>query len=184
MKELILLNRSRRLYDQPYNNMKKLFLLFFVLSGSITAFPQYDTTAPYLKTKKLPVFSLLNLDSVAFTQAVLNENKNTIIMLFNPECEHCQKQLQLLLSMPEVVQSTELVLSSIETLEKNRIFYNKFHLENYPFVHLGKDFKYIFGAYFQPTTIPVLAFYNKRKEFVLLNQGNAAKKTILKALKH
>ena len=52
-------------------------------------------------------------------------------MLFNPECEHCQKQLELLLSIPEVTQFTQLVLSSIEKFEKNLIFYNKFHLEKY-----------------------------------------------------
>jgi hypothetical protein len=164
--------------------MKKLPALFFLLSIYITAFSQYDTTAPYLKTKILPTFSLLTTDSLVFTQTVLKENRNIIIMLFNPECEHCQKQLELLLSLPEVAQSAELVLSSIETLEKNKIFYDKFRLGDYPFVHLGKDFKYFFGGYFQPATIPVLAFYNKKKEFVQINQGNTGKKTILKALKN
>ena len=118
-----------------------------------------------------------------FTQAALKEGKNTIFMLFNPECDHCQKQLDLLLSIPEVANSAELVLSSIETIAKNNIFYTKNKLENYPFVHLGKDYKYLFGKYFRPTTIPVLAFYNNEKEFVLISQGNASKKTIVKALK-
>ena len=163
--------------------MKKIPALFLILSICFHAFSQTDTTAPYLKTRVLPDFSLLDKDSVVFTQAVLKAQKHTIIMLFNPECEHCQQQLELLLSIPEVSNSAELVLSSIETIEKNKAFYNKYHLENYPFVHLGKDYKYLFGKYFQPTTIPVLAFYNTKKEFVLINQGNASKKVILKALK-
>ncbi len=164
--------------------MKKIPALFFALSICMIGFSQYDTTAPYLKTKMLPAFSLLNIDSVVFTQTVLKENKNTIIMLFNPECDHCRKQLDLLLSMPEVAESAELVLSSIETNVKNKIFYNANHLEKYPFVHLGKDYKYLFGSYFQPKTIPVLAFYNKKKEFVLINQGNTGRKMIVEALKN
>ena len=163
--------------------MKKIFLLLFVLGTCSSVFAQDDTTAPYFKNKRLPEFSLLNLDSVAFTQNILQENKNIIIMLFNPECEHCQKQLESLLSIPEIAASAELILSSIETMEKNKAFYDKYHLEKYPFIHLGKDYKYIFGAYFRPTTIPLLAFYNKKKEFVLLNNGNAGKKMIVEALK-
>jgi len=163
--------------------MKKLLLLFFVLGICVNVFSQTDTTAPYWKERLRPTFTLLDKDSMPFTETALKEGRNTIIMLFNPECDHCQKQLDLLLSIPEVASSTELVLSSIETIAKNNIFYKKNHLENYPFVHLGKDYKYIFGKYFRPTTIPVLAFYNREKEFVLINQGNATKKVILKVLK-
>ena len=164
--------------------MKKIPFLFFIVIAAIHSFAQTDSTAPYLKERILPAFSLLDKDSVPFTQSILKDGKNIIIRLFNPECDHCQKQLDLLLSLPEVSRTAELVLSSIETIAKNNIFYKKNHLENYPFVHLGKDYKYIFGKYFRPTTIPVLAFYNKKKEFVLINQGNASKKVIVKALKN
>lgn len=164
--------------------MKKICCFFLALTSGIAAFSQSDTTAPYLKTKHLPAFRLLSIDSVEFTNDVLDKNKNTIIMLFNPECEHCQKQLELLLSIPEVTQFTQLVLSSIETFEKNRIFYNKFHLEKYPFIRLGKDYKYFFGAYFQPKTIPVLAFYNKKNELIFFNQGPTKKKMITAAVKN
>ncbi|HMK03914.1 MAG TPA: hypothetical protein VK489_06980 [Ferruginibacter sp.] len=162
--------------------MKNLLIFIFILN-SIPAFSQADTTAPYLKTRSLPNFSLLTTDSVAFSQNILDNTKNTIIMLFNPECEHCQEQLELLLSMPALLQTTQIVLSSIETHEKNRIFYNKFHLEKYPSVYLGKDHKYFFGGYFRPKTIPVLALYDKQRHLLLLNQGNMKKKQIEKALK-
>ncbi len=163
--------------------MKKFlfFLLPVVFSSAI--FSQYDTTALYLKNKALPNFSLLSTDSVVFTQNILPEHKNTIIMLFNPECEHCQEQLQLLLTIPEVVQTTNLLLTSTETLGKIKIFYDKFHLEKYSWIHIGKDYKYFFGVFYRPKTIPVLAFYNKQKQWVYLNQGNIKKKQILQALK-
>jgi thiol-disulfide isomerase/thioredoxin len=163
--------------------MKKIIISFILVVCSSAAFCQYDTTPPYLKTKLLPGFNLLSLDSAVFTQSVLTENNNTIVMLFNPECEHCQDQLKLMLSIPELVQSTNLILTSTETLQKIKIFYDKFHLKNYPLIHIGKDHKYFFGGFYQPKTIPVLAFYNKQKELVYFNQGSVKKKQILDALK-
>jgi thiol-disulfide isomerase/thioredoxin len=163
--------------------MKKLIIFFAILFFSTAAFSQYDTTPPYLKNKALPDFTLLTLDSVTFTQTVLAANKNTIIMLFNPECGHCQDQLQLMLTLPKITDSCNLILTSTETLQKLKIFYDKFHLEKYPSINIGKDFKYFFGGFYQPKTIPVLAFYNKKKQLVYFNQGSVKKAAMLSALK-
>lgn len=162
---------------------KRISLLAFSLLFSMALFSQYDTTAPYLKTKLLPAFTVLSLDSVPFTQTVLAKDKKSLIMLFNPDCEHCQHQMKLLLTIPELTQNTNVILSSTETLSKIKTFYDKFHLEKYPLIRIGKDFKYFFGGFFQPKTIPVLAFYNKQNQLVYFNQGNVKKNTILQALK-
>ena len=163
--------------------MKKIILFLCIFVFNKAAFSQYDTTAPYLKTRVLPNFNLLSLDSLVFNQTILKEKANTIIMLFNPECEHCQKQLEVLLSIPEITQSSQLILSSTETLQKIKIFYQKFSLDKYAMLHIGKDYKYFFGGYYQPKTIPVLALYNKQKQLIFFNQGNVTKKQVLKALK-
>jgi len=164
--------------------MKTVFLFittFFFYTATFAQ--QYDTTPPYLKSKVLPSFTLLSVDSVAFTQSVVAEGKGTIMMLFNPECEHCQDQLKLLLSIPEVADSMNLILTATETLQKIKIFYDKFHLEKYPWIHIGRDHKYFLGGFYQPKTIPVLAFYDKQKQLLYFNQGSLKKKEILDALK-
>ena len=163
--------------------MKTTSLFIAVLFFCNAAFSQYDTTPPYLKSKTLPDFNLVSLDSVPFTQTVLASGRKIIVMLFNPECEHCQNQLQLLLSIPEVADSANLILTATETLGKIKVFYDKFHLEKYPWVYIGKDYKYFFGGFYQPKTIPVLAFYNIKKQLVYFNQGNVKKKEITVALK-
>jgi thiol-disulfide isomerase/thioredoxin len=163
--------------------MKKITVFLLTLFTSIAAFAQYDTTPPYLKTKVVPNFVLFNTDSVVFTQNVLTENKNTIIMLFNPNCGHCQEQLELLLTLPEVTKTTNLILVTTEILQKIKIFSTKYNLQKYPWIHIGKDYKYYFGGFYQPKTIPVLAFYNKQKQLTHFNQGNVKKKEIIKALK-
>jgi len=39
------------------------------------------------------------------------------------------------------------------------------------------------GGFYQPKTIPVLAFYDKQKQLLYFNQGSLKKKEILDALK-
>jgi hypothetical protein len=75
------------------------------------------------------------------------------------------------------------ILSTTETLEKLNIFIEKFKVNNYPFVFIGKDYKYELGRVFQPKTIPVLVFYNKAAKFKAINQGQVSKKQLLKWLK-
>lgn len=163
--------------------MKRLPLILFLLVIAVKGFSQYDTIAPCLKTKTLPQFSLLSIDSVAFTQDKLDTGKFTILMLFNPECEHCQKQMERFLSMTEFYGPVQLVLISIETLENTRHFYNRYHLQYYPFIHIGKDHQRFFISYFRAQTIPVLAFYDKKKSLVFFNQGDASENEIREALK-
>ena len=163
--------------------MKRIMLAIIILVLSLKGFSQHDTIAPYLKTKSLPPFSLLSIDSVTFTQEILDSGKNTILMLFNPECEHCRNQMERFLTMPEFYGSNQLVLISIETLDKTRHFKKRYHLEHYPFIHIGKDFKRFFISFFTAETIPVLAFYNKQKELVFFKQGDASEIEIREALK-
>lgn len=163
--------------------MKKLYFTLATLLISIAAFCQYDTTPPYLKDKLLPAFNLLNSDSVAFNQTILAPGKSTIIMLYNPECGHCQEQMELLLSTPEIIDNTQIVLTSSQPLYKIKMFYDKNNLQQYPNIFAGKDYGWFFGKFFQPKTIPVLAVYNKQNQFVFISQGNASKKQLADALK-
>ncbi len=126
---------------------------------------------------------------MVFTQNILVENpqisgtgKSTIVMLFHPECDHCQKQLELMLTIPAVSNTTNLILVADETLQKLKIFYNKFHLEKYPWINIGKDYKHFFGPFYRPKTVPVLIFYNNQKNLKSYKQGNISEKEINKAL--
>ena len=161
--------------------MTRIFFGLFLLIAMVGR-AQTDTAAPYWKNKNLPQFAVRNIDSSTFTNADLNKGKQTIIMLFNPECEHCQDQFKLLVKLPQIAASTQIILSSTETIEKLKVFAAKFKVNNYPFVHLVKDALYTFGKIYQPNTIPVLAFYNKEQKFVAIKQGQASKAEILRAL--
>jgi len=162
--------------------MSRLIAVILFSFTSIAGFSQADSIAPFLKTKQLPDFTLTSTDFKDFNQTILNRSKSTIIMLFNPECDHCQDQVKLFIATPQVVKNAQIVLSSVETQEKNKEFYDKFHLEKYPFIHLGKEYAYFFGGYYRPSTIPFIAIYNPKKQLVFFSHGPASKAQVVDAL--
>ncbi len=175
-------HRLRRLMPMKKSMLFLFSLLCCIFSYSQTTQP--DTTAAYWKNKNIPSFKLIAVkDSVYFTDSNLVKGKKTIFMLFNPECEHCQKQFKMLVNLPVVKESVQIVLTSTETWEKITAFSKKFETDKYPFVHLCKDYKYYFGGFFRPKTVPVLVFYNKQNQFVAISQGEATKKQMLEWLK-
>ena len=162
--------------------MKDFLIAVLFFSATLTGYSQNTGPAPFLQSKKLPDFTLTNIDFKDFTQNDLNRSKSTIIMLFNPECDHCQQQLELFLATPEVVKNAQIVLSSLEPQETNREFYKKYQLSKYPFVLLGREYGNFFGDYYRPTTIPFVAVYNPKKQLVLYNHGSITKPQLLSAL--
>ncbi len=163
--------------------MKKIIVFSLLLIAGFNSIAQKDTLQPYEKNKNLPEFSLLNVDSVVFTSKILVTDKKIILMLFNPDCDHCQKQLDDLLSIDEVTRNAELVLISVVPLKFNREFYKKNKLEKYVYIHLGQDYKGFCIPFYNPHTVPVLVFYDKKKQFVSIHQGNTEKQVIIDALK-
>jgi hypothetical protein len=164
--------------------MKKLMSFITCCIFYTVAFCQYDTTPPYLKDKLLPrLNTLLTLDSAEFSPKTLKPQLHTIIMMYNPDCGHCQSQMELFLSIPEVMSQAQIVLASTLPIYKIKAFGEKYGLAAHANIYMCKDNSWFLGKFFQPRTIPVLAFYNKENQFTFISQGNATKEQILNALK-
>lgn len=163
--------------------MKTILTTTLFVFALATGFAQTDSTAPYFINKNMPAFSLLSVkDSSLITEKNIVTGKPVIFMLFNPECEHCHRQYKLLVSIPQVA-AAQLIMCSTEDFAKIAAFAQKFQVNKYPFIQLGKDYKIVLGPFFRPKTIPVLAVYNKLGKFVFIKQGEASKKEIVAALK-
>jgi len=162
--------------------MKKIITLSLILLAGYSCIAQADTLKPYQKNKELPGFSLLLTDSTLFTPRNLAADKKIILMLFSPDCDHCQKQLEDLLSIRELPSKAELVMISVYPMNFIRDFYKKYKLEKYPFIHLGQDNKNFCIPFYMPHTVPVLVYYNKEKQFTSIHQGNADAKQVMAAL--
>jgi thiol-disulfide isomerase/thioredoxin len=149
------------------------FALLFSLAGKA----QNDATAsaPYLKNPSLPAFRILLPDSTHwFTQADLRKDKAVMFMVFNPECEHCQKEAETLQKYhKDFLASIEIVMTTYQDMQKMREFIRHYDLGSIRNVHVGRDVNYFFGTFFNMHYLPFLAFYDKHGKLAKVFEGGA-----------
>ncbi|MEI8060067.1 MAG: hypothetical protein WCG67_07920, partial [Ferruginibacter sp.] len=73
--------------------MIKYFLLLLLILTSSISKAQEDSSLIYKRFPIVPSFKLINVaDSSIFTKNNLKKKKATIIIMFSPDCEHCQAE--------------------------------------------------------------------------------------------
>src|SRR6476620_8687554 len=95
--------------------MKKLFLSALFILNSVLGFTQTDSThqPPYLRFPTPPPIRLLLTDSVTyFTKENLNKKTSTIIMLFNPDCDHCKKETEEILENISKFKNIQIIMAT------------------------------------------------------------------------
>ena len=160
----------------------RIFTLLLLLALQIQASAQ-DQDAPYLKYPSLPNFSILQEDSTSwFTARDIRRGVPVIIMLFSPECEHCQKQTSLMTRNMAALRNTEIIMSTFQPIYKMKDFIRQYSLYQYPNVHVGRDVKYFFGPFYRVRAAPFLALYDKNRNLIKVFEGDVKVDRILEAL--
>lgn len=130
--------------------------------------------APYLQKPVLPSFRVLLADSSTwFTEAELKKGRPVLIMLFSPDCSHCQHQAEILTRNMEYLRETELLLTTYQPLFKMKEYISRYRLDQYPQVHVGRDVYYFFGPFFQLSHAPFLAVYDEKGNLQRVFDGGA-----------
>lgn len=86
--------------------MKQVFLFAFCLG--------LFGTASLSAQIQLPAFEFQDLKGEAFTPAQLDANKSTFIMMFDPFCDHCQKQAEWIATAADQFQDVQFVFVTLE----------------------------------------------------------------------
>jgi len=135
----------------------------------------------YQRFPTVPPFELLATDSVTtLTKAQLKKNQPVIVMYFSPDCDHCQHQTEDILGLMDKIKGLQLVMASYQPMELIRDFKAKYKLENYPNIMIGRDTKYFIPSFFGVTSLPYLAFYDKKGNLLRVHEGNVKPGAILK----
>jgi thioredoxin-related protein len=147
--------------------VKKQFLFILLTTICITAIAQDDSTLLYKRFPIIPSFKLINVaDSSIFTKDNLKKKKATIIMMFSPDCEHCQAETKELTAKIGLFKKAQIIMASPLDFNYLKEFYNEYKIADYPTITMGRDPIYFFGTFFKVRSFPSIFVYDKKGKLV------------------
>lgn len=165
--------------------MKNAVLLFSFLIISLFSIAQGDSTlSPSERFRLFPQAKFLLPDSVTFfSKADLKKNKPAMMMVFAPDCDHCQHETEELTKNIDKFKGIQIVMSSMAPLTEIKTFIEKYQLSKYDNIIVGKDVSYFLPAYYQFHNLPFLAFYDKKHKLISTFSGSMKINDVLKQFK-
>lgn len=152
--------------------MKTRLILFIFSIISISAFAQTQTDPPYKRFPTVPPLKLLLVDSTTvFTDKDLKKNKPLFFILFSPDCEHCQKETEELISKIDSFKNIQIVMATFMTVDKIKPFYENYKLDRFSNIVVGYDMQHMLSTYYRISYTPFLAFYDKKGNLIDGFQG-------------
>jgi thioredoxin-related protein len=160
--------------------MRVFTILLFCFSFVVCTAQKDSMEAPFRKFPMIPPFDLLKTDSVThLTKANINTQHKTLIMFFSPECNHCQHQTEDMLAAIDSLKDIQIIMATYQPFEEMIGFNQKYNIEKYSNIKLGRDTKYFLPPYYRMKSLPYLALYNSKGDLITSFEGN---QTITKLL--
>ena len=144
------------------------FLLLFTATGQ---HKETDTLPPHLKGATLPDFKLELPTGAAYYSENLPKNKQVVIILFSPDCDHCHQLTKELTAQAHRFKKTHFVLSTTLPAEKMKAFYQQYQVDRFRNITMGKDVLYFLNRYYQSHYLPFVAIYNRELKLTRVYDG-------------
>ena len=140
--------------------MKKLYLLLSGLLFVTALYAQNDSIqAPYKRFPFFPPVKLLLPDSVTyFTKSDLPKKKPVMLMLFSPQCEHCQHETGELIKNIDKFKDILVVMTTSMPFDSMLHFREKYKLASFKNIIVAQDVNYFLFRYYQSHFLPFFAF--------------------------
>jgi thioredoxin-related protein len=166
--------------------LKKIITLLFVIGFAFNASAQdktQDSIPIYKRFPEVPPFTLRTVpDSMQFIKQDLKKNKATIIMIFSPDCEHCQRATRDLQAHAAEFKNVQIVMASPLDFNLIEKFYKEYNIAQYPNITMGRDGSYMLGSFYKITNFPSIFVYDKKGNFVEKFEGDVPFSKIAKVL--
>lgn len=165
--------------------MKNLFLLCLSVISSLVLSAQKDSSDNYVKNfMNIPLMQVPVLpDSSLYTNANIRKHAPFVLMFFNPDCDHCQKETKELLAYKDELKNIQILMVSASTLSEIRDFYETYQLSSMPNISMGRDIQYRLGSIYKLRTYPSIFVYDSSGALAKAFVGNIGIPAILDAVK-
>lgn len=153
--------------------MNKITLLVFSLLMTASAFSQEQQEPPFKKFPTYPPVKLLLPDSTSFyTKEALPKKSAVLLMLFNPQCSHCQHETEAIIENIDAFKRVQIVMATNMPFDSMMNFRERYGLYKYKNIIVAQDTHYFLPTFFMIRNLPFLAFYNRNKELITTAEGS------------
>lgn len=157
--------------------MKKItrllaFLMVSLLTTTIlVAQSNIDPNAPFLKDKNIPKFTLNLTTGKSFSHNQIPKNRYTCIIIFSPDCSHCQEEAAELTKNAAKFKNVFFIWNSYKEMNDIKAFAVKYGLDKQANVVVGRDPEFSIPVFFRPRMTPFVALYDKGQLLKVYEQG-------------
>lgn len=167
--------------------MKKLLSLSCYLFIVAAGFSQTNTiagSAPvYISKGSIPAFITYKApDSTVFTNKDIHKGKPILLMIFSPDCGHCQHVATEITGNMDHFKKAQIYMITWLPYSDMMSFYKTYKIADYPQITMAWDSKYFFLPYYHVQSYPKLIVYNKKGKYVKEFQGNIQIEDVWKAM--
>ncbi len=161
--------------------MKKFALAAIIIIASLHSYCQVDsTTPPYKKFPSLPPIQILLGDSVTkFTKENLQKDKPVYLLLFSPDCFHCQQEVQQMKLHKNDLKNIQVVMVSFYPVWQLNLFAKEYGVDQIPNLVLGKDIHFLLAPFYNARSLPFHTFYDKAGNLIDVFEGAMEIKKVL-----
>jgi len=140
----------------------------------VAGFAQLDTTqAPYQRFPHVPPFQILLGDSATvYKKEALPKNKPVLLLIFSPECSHCQHTAEELVKRKNEFKNIEIVMATLHSISQMNAFVKTYGLNAMPNVVVGKDVHFILPAFYNIHNLPYMALYKANGDLIRTVEGS------------
>jgi len=93
-------------------------------------------------------------------------------MLFNPDCDHCKHETEEIIKNIDQLKDVQIVMATMMGFDAMKEFYEKYELQKFENIHVGKDIKYTLPAFYKIRFMPFLAMYDKKGNLITTFEGS------------
>ncbi|NSL90765.1 thioredoxin family protein [Chitinophaga sp. Mgbs1] len=145
--------------------MKWTGIMLILITILISCKPKEQSYIPTGKEGKgMEKFTVLEYDSTKRIQLdQLKGSKPIVVFYFSPTCPYCRAQTEEFLNNTERLSDVQLCFMTFTPLSEFRPYYDEFKFKDHPDVIAGVDDQQKFFNYFEITSVPFIAIYDKNK---------------------
>jgi thioredoxin-related protein len=152
----------------------------------MTGYAQVDSiTPPYKKFPSLPPLQLLLGDSTTlYTKKDIPGNKPVLLMIFSPECSHCQHETEEILAHREQLKGVHIIMVTFHPLWQMNEFVANYKLKDQPDLIIGKDIYLLLPGFYALHNLPYHALYDKNGDLLKVFEGSMDIEKIIESFKN